>query len=309
MQSLLSNLPRRMLLPALLLLPLLLLLRLTVAYGQTPPGGAPNTITVTGNGYANQNPDVASVSGQVQAQATTSADAVNQVTQSIQAVIAAAKAFGAADADIQTSGISLFPLLTQPVYPAPTCVFTPPGVPVPPTPTAPPGVATPVPLPPCATPPPSPTPIPPMIYAYQASEGITVRTSDLTHIGDLIGDLIGAGLTNFSGPFYSVQDPEALRARAVQAAMTDAQTIAQALATAAGVQLGPLLSVTTGYVNSPFPIPSAIPAPPPPAAFATVIPRPAPQVAVAQPGPLSGQANVTASYQILPGTPVAAPAP
>jgi uncharacterized protein YggE len=285
-----------------LLLAVLLLCRQTLVYGQTPGPSVPGqrSITVTGNGSASASPDIATVSGQVQAQAPTSSDAVNQASQTIQAVIAAAKGFGASDADIQTSGLSLYPLFTPIQYPAPTCVYTPPGAPPPPVIAVPPGAATPTPLPACATPPVSATPIAPAIYAYQATEGIIVKTTDLTRIGDLIAALVGAGLTNFSGPSYSIQHPQDLQVQAVQAAMANARTIAQAIASAAGVQLGALLSVTTGYINSPIPPPAA-PAPPPPIPLPSVVPSVAP--VPVQPSSLSAQANVTASYAILPATP------
>lgn len=298
-----------LLLGLMLLLGTILLAHLPAARAQTPgPGvGQPSSITVTGNGSAAQSPDIASVSGQIQAQASAASDAVNQATQTLQAVIAAAKGFGAADADIQTSGLSLFPLFTQPQYPAPTCVYTAPGASLVPTPPVPPGAPTPTPLPPCAKPPAPATPAPPTIYAYQATEGITVKTTDLAHVGDLIAGLIGAGLTNFSGPSYSVQNLEALRVQAVESAMADAQTIAQAIAVSAGVQLGPLLSVTTGYINTPPSFPNSIPAPPPPVPVVTAVPT---VISVpAQPGALSAQANVTASYAILLPTPTATATP
>ena len=291
-----------------LLFGLLLLTHLSMVHGQTPGPTAPplQSITVTGNGNAAQSPDVASVSGEVQSQATTSSDAVNQASQTLQAVIAAAKGVGARDADIQTSGLSLYPLFTPAIVPAPSCIYTPPGAPLPSAPAVPPGAAAPTPYPPCATPPAPQTPTPPAIYAYQATEGITVKTTDLAHVGTLIADLVSTGLTDFSGPSYGVQNPENLRVQAVQAAMADAQTIAQAIAAEAGVQLGPLLSVSTGYVNTPPSFLAA--APPPPLPFP--VPTALPQVASVpvQPSTLSAQANVTASYAILTPTPTPAAA-
>lgn len=292
-----------------LLLGALLLSHLPAVHGQTPGSFAPgqNSITVTGSGSASQSPDIASVAGKVQARATTSSDAVNEASQTLQAVIAAAKTFGASDADIQTSGLSLYPLFTPAQYPAPSCIYTPPGAPPAPTPAVPPGAPMPTPLPACATPPTSPTPIPPAIYAYQATEGITVKTTDLNHIGNLIADLVNAGLTNFSGPSYGVQNPQNLEVRAVQAAIADAQTIAQAIATASGVQLGPLLNVTTGYVNTSalqqVPVPASPPLIPVPTVVPTTLPIPV------QPSTLSAQANLTASYAIVYSTPSPAAAP
>ncbi|HUX88773.1 MAG TPA: SIMPL domain-containing protein [Chloroflexota bacterium] len=70
-------------------------------------------IVVTGNGTVSAPPDEAFVSAGVQTRATTAQDAQSQNNQTMQAVINAIKALGIPERDIQTSGISLYPIITQ----------------------------------------------------------------------------------------------------------------------------------------------------------------------------------------------------
>ncbi len=72
-----------------------------------------NTITVTGQGQIKVAPDVAYVSFGVQTRASTAKAAQDQNNQAMAAAIAKIKALGIADADIQTSGINLYPVYDQ----------------------------------------------------------------------------------------------------------------------------------------------------------------------------------------------------
>ena len=71
------------------------------------------TITVAGQGQVQVAPDVAYVSFGVQTRASTAKDAQDQNNQAMAAAIAKIKALGIADKDIQTSGISLYPVYDQ----------------------------------------------------------------------------------------------------------------------------------------------------------------------------------------------------
>jgi uncharacterized protein len=80
---------------------------------QPGSGGAANdsttTITVIGNGTVNATPDKASFDFGVQVNAPTAAEATNKVNQQARKIIDALKHDGVADADIQTSSVSLWP--------------------------------------------------------------------------------------------------------------------------------------------------------------------------------------------------------
>ena len=91
------------------------------SYAQTNPpiqvtsgvSQEPHGILVTGTGSASGQPDQAIVTTGVQTRAATAQDAQSQNNQTMQAVISAIKAQGISDKDIQTSGISLYPVIGQ----------------------------------------------------------------------------------------------------------------------------------------------------------------------------------------------------
>lgn len=210
----------------------------------------PNGITVGGDGSAELPPDVAHVSGSVETEAATASDALNQNSQTLNGVITAVKAFGVADADIQTTRVNVYPIFSQPK--------------------------------PNATQPPS-------VIGFHASNGIRVKTTDLTRVGDLIQTMVDAGITNFNGVDYGLQNPEQLRTMALQAAIADAQQQAQAAATTLGVKLGGVLTFSTVSTSAP-PVPAAVPR------LAAASVAAAPPVI---PGPLTATAHVTITFAIL----------
>ena len=97
-----------------LLLALLAVLLVVPAWGQrvAQAQNPPNPLAVTGESTATLPPDVARISGNVVTTAESAADALNQNSTTLNAVIAAARALGAADADIQTTGLRLTPNTT-----------------------------------------------------------------------------------------------------------------------------------------------------------------------------------------------------
>ncbi len=74
-----------------------------------PDGALLNTIVVVGEGSARVNPDTAVLNVGLETRADTAGEALSQVTERSAAVLAAAKAQGTADDDLQTLGLSLFP--------------------------------------------------------------------------------------------------------------------------------------------------------------------------------------------------------
>ena len=80
------------------------------ALAQTPPPlPSPETISVSGTGHVTLQPDRYSFVVGVQTQAATVEDAVSENNTRVAAVVAALKKAGAADADIHTSGFSIYP--------------------------------------------------------------------------------------------------------------------------------------------------------------------------------------------------------
>lgn len=82
------------------------------------------------------------------------------------------------------------------------------------------------------------------IVAFRASNILTVRVRDLERLGEILDASVGDGANSFGGLSFGVQAPGPLETAAREAAMKDALARAETLATAAGVGLGPIRSIT-----------------------------------------------------------------
>lgn len=95
---------------------LLATLLLLVSGGRAAPLLAqtgPNPLTVSADGTATLTPDLARITASVETRAPTAADALDQNSQMLTAVIAAVEAQGVAEADITTTGLRLDPVSTS----------------------------------------------------------------------------------------------------------------------------------------------------------------------------------------------------
>ena len=190
---------------------------------------APRTIRVSGQGEVSGKPDQAHLSAGVMTQAPTAAAALTANTTAMNRVFAALKTLGIPDNKIQTSNFSV-----QPQYP---------------------------PYRPDATEPRN-------IIGYQVSNQVSVTVDDLTKLGPALDALVRNGANQLGGVSFAIADPKPLAERARAAAVTDAAAKARTLAGAAGVALGPLLSIQEGTSFRPGPVfalraEAAAPAPPP----------------------------------------------
>jgi len=91
------------------------------------------------------------------------------------------------------------------------------------------------------------------VLAYQATQNLTVRSSDVELIKKLsngIGALLATGVNIYNnGPQYYVSNLASLRPQLLADAMKDAKLRATSITTAVGSKLGPVLSVTSGPVQ------------------------------------------------------------
>jgi uncharacterized protein len=81
---------------------------------------------------------------------------------------------------------------------------------------------------------------------------VTVRDTDM--LGDLLDEAVTAGANSIDGVTFYVDDQTAAASEARKLAVEDARTKADELAAAAGLTLGPLISIAEGTV-SPMPPP------------------------------------------------------
>jgi uncharacterized protein YggE len=80
---------------------------------------------------------------------------------------------------------------------------------------------------------------------WQAEQDMTVTVRDASKTGRLIRDAIAAGATATQGPNFSVSSQQEGRAEAIGRAVADARSQAQAAASAAGMQLGGVISIAS----------------------------------------------------------------
>ena len=93
------------------------------------------------------------------------------------------------------------------------------------------------------------------IVGYQASNTVNVLVDKLDKVGPTIDALVASGSNQIDGPNFTIADPKPLLAKAREMAVKDAVAKAQTLAAAAGVSLGPIMSISeSGGVSTPRPM-------------------------------------------------------
>jgi uncharacterized protein YggE len=84
---------------------------------------------------------------------------------------------------------------------------------------------------------------------------VTVRDTDM--LGELLDETVTAGTNSINGVTFYVDDQSAAASEARRLAVEDSRTKAEELAAAAGLALGPIISIVEGAVS---PMPSPLPA-------------------------------------------------
>jgi uncharacterized protein len=84
----------------------------------------------------------------------------------------------------------------------------------------------------------------PMSTTYVVENNVSVTVRDLTELGALLSATVEAGANQVYGIQFDVEDREEALGEARQGAIDDARAKAEALATAAGVSLGDLQSIS-----------------------------------------------------------------
>ena len=176
---------------------------------------AQRTITVSGDAEIASKPDQARLSAGVVTQAETAASALSANSTAMNRVFAALRMAGIPENRMQTSNFSV-----QPQY-APYR---------------------------------QENPEPQRIIGYQVSNNVTVTVDDLTKVGPTLDALVRSGANQLGGIQFMVADPKPLAERARAAAVADGTAKARTLATAAGVTLGPLMSIQETMVGRPIPV-------------------------------------------------------
>ena len=179
---------------------------------------SPNqTITVVGQGTVRVQPDIAQVSIGIETSSATVAEAVQDNETQMEAILAALKAAGIADKNIQTMNYSIY--LDRSSEPMPAVGTSEEGT----------------------------------AAVYRVSNMVQVTIRDLEKVGDVLDAVIEAGANNIWGVSFSVDDPTAAQADARAKAVEDALARAQALAELNGVALGPVMAINEVVGGSVYP--------------------------------------------------------
>ena len=84
----------------------------------------------------------------------------------------------------------------------------------------------------------------PTIKGYEARNTVTVKSDDIDQVGPMLDALVRAGVNNINQVKFTVKDPKDALTKAREDAIREAREKAKSMAAAAGVKLGPLLSMT-----------------------------------------------------------------
>lgn len=177
---------------------------------------APRQITVYGESMLQVAPELATITLGVTEEAEEAAAAMAAVSEAMEAVIAQLKDGGIAGADMQTQQIAMHPVWSQ------DRSYDNGGR--------------------------------REITGFQASNTLMVRVRDLDRLGPVLDTVLTAGANQFQGLSFGVEDPAAVTDRIRGEAVKDAMRKAQQLAEAAGMELGPVRTITENGGGGPRPM-------------------------------------------------------
>lgn len=166
------------------------------------------TMTVSGTGNLSARPDIAYLESGVLSEGKTAAEALNENTRAMNAIFDGLDKMEIDKDDIRTSQFSVSPLYTQP-------------------PVRPDG-----------------TRDAPTIRGYQVTNQVTVTVRKLDQLGKILDKLVSLGSNRLDSVRFEIDNPEPLLDKAREAAVLDALRKAKLYASASGVALGPILTIS-----------------------------------------------------------------
>jgi uncharacterized protein YggE len=173
-------------------------------------------IMVSGEGEATIAPDIAILSLSVMREAKSARAALDANNDAMAAVIAAMKASGIADRDLQTTGMQITPRYNYPQN--------------------------------------NDDNQQPELVAYQVTNTVSVRVRDIDKTGEILDKAVTLGVNQGGGITFTNDDPSAVITEARKKAVADAVAKAKTLAEAAGVSVGKVLKITDQNI-APRPMP------------------------------------------------------
>ncbi|MES0880576.1 SIMPL domain-containing protein [Roseibium sp. SCP14] len=173
------------------------------------------SITMEGRGTVSVAPDMAVITTNVVTTAETAADALSENSASIAKVIDAIKGAGIEAKDIQTRGFGIYPRYERITDGSNRQ---------------------------------------PNIIGYEIRNGVEVNVRDLTKLGGLLTLVVESGANSVDGIRFEVSDPEEKLDEARKKAVEAARHKAEIFASAAGVELGNIMTITETGTQMPRPM-------------------------------------------------------
>ena len=190
------------------------------AYGMMGSSEA-NTITLSGHGEVEAVPDIASVYFTIESSKATQSASSDEVNTKTKSILDFLKSSGITERDIKTEGYNSYPKYSNP-EPCPL-YYSPNSI-----------------MPPCRS--------ESKIIGYTVSQNISVKIRKVDDVSKIVDGLNKIGVTNMSGPNFTIDDPDALQAKARKEAIADAKAKAEVLAKDLGVRLGRVANFSeSGY--------------------------------------------------------------
>ena len=93
-----------------------------------------------------------------------------------------------------------------------------------------------------------------VLTGYTIDQTVSIKLSQVDKAGDLIDVLGKAGVSNITGPEYTVADEDGIKAKARKDAIDDAQTKAEVLAKDLGVKLVRIVNFSENNVGGGYPM-------------------------------------------------------
>ena len=162
-------------------------------------------ITVNGESVVSQAPDMATISLGVSERAPSASEAMANTSEKVRGILAKLDTLQVAGLDRQTSGLYLRPVYDEQSRDGSTSV---------------------------------------QVVGYEAGNTVRVTVRDLTKLGLLLDAVVAAGANDFNGLQFGIRDNSQSLLEARKNAVDDAIAKATQLASAAGVKLGDVISMS-----------------------------------------------------------------
>lgn len=165
------------------------------------------TLTLSATGDVKTTPDTVSIATGVTSEAPSAREALDRNTEAMTAIVQTLKAEGIEAKDIQTVNFSVMPVYEQ---------FPPDGKPRP----------------------------APRITGYRVVNQVHIQVRDTSKLGGILDKVVSLGANTIDSISYDVAEPDKLRDEARKRAVQNAIATAKVYAEAAGVTLGPILTIS-----------------------------------------------------------------